>query len=122
MKRFIKEPLLHFLLLGGLLFAVGAWRTSRQESAPPFGRIDVTAATIETLRATWQRQYQRPPSVDELRGLVDDHVREHVLYREALALGLDRDDSIVRRRLAQKMEFLSADIVEATSPDDVTLQ
>jgi peptidyl-prolyl cis-trans isomerase C len=82
----------------------------------------VTAETINTLRQQWQKQYQRTPTSDQLRGIVDDHVREQVLYREAVALGLDRDDSIVRRRLAQKMEFLSADIFEVAAPDDAALE
>src|SRR5687767_12866405 len=124
MKPLLKDPLLHFLLLGAALFAVAAWRTDRRAAPDALEphRIEVSAATIDGLRATWQRQYHRAPGVDELRGLVNDHVREQVLYREALALGLDRNDGIVRRRLAQKMEFLSADIMEPAAPDDAQLQ
>ena len=70
-------------------------------------RIEVTAAVIERLRAGFERQFGKAPDTEELRGLVTAHVREEVLCREALALGLDRDDTIVRRRLAQKMEFLT---------------
>ena len=73
-------------------------------------QIVVGAATIQTLAENWTRVRLRPPTAEELDGLVDDHVREEVYYREALALGLDRDDTIIRRRLRQKLEFLSADL------------
>jgi hypothetical protein len=83
--------------------------------------INVTAAVIESLRAGYERQSGQAPDETELRGLVVAHVREEVLFREALALGLDRDDTIVRRRLAQKMEFLTDDIVSAAEPDEAAL-
>src|SRR5262245_50985087 len=110
MKKPLREPFLHFLMLGAALFALNAWRESeRPREGPP--RIAVTAAVIERLRAGYERQFGQPPDADELRGLVAAHIREEVLYREALELGLDRDDTIVRRRLAQKMEFLTDDIL-----------
>ena len=73
------------------------------------GRVD-DALRIARLGAAWSTQWQRPPTAKELKGLVDAYVREEVLYREALALGLDRDDTIIRRRLAQKLEFLTEDL------------
>jgi hypothetical protein len=118
----LKEPLLHFALLGALIFAAEAWRSRRpsKENDPP--SIEISAGTIAWLRDGFTRQWQRAPDVDELRGLVAAHIREEVLYREALAMGLDRDDTIVRRRMAQKMEFLTADIVSAAEPDDEVLK
>jgi len=82
----------------------------------------VTAAVIERLRSGYERQFGQAPDADELRGLVTAHIREEVLYREALALGLDRADTIVRRRLAQKMEFLTDDVAGAAEPDEAALR
>jgi hypothetical protein len=122
MKRWLKEPLLHFALLGVLVFAANAWRSQQRPTENVAMRIEVTAGTIAWLREGFTRQWHRAPDADELRGLVNDHLREEVLYREALAMGLDRDDSIVRRRMAQKMEFLTQDIAGAAEPDDATLR
>jgi hypothetical protein len=80
--------------------------------------IRVTAGDVDRLRSLWIVQYKRPPTEQELKGIVDAHVREEVLNREAKLLGLDRDDVIIRRRLAQKMEFLSEDIATMTPPTD----
>lgn len=85
-------------------------------------RIEVTAAVIDRLRAGHERQFGQAPDAEEMRGLVTAHIREEVLYREALVLGLDRDDTIVRRRLAQKMEFLTNDIVSTAEPTDATVR
>lgn len=114
--------MLHFLLLGGILFAVSAWRGGSGPESEGASRIEVTPVVIERLRAGYERQFGRAPDEEELRGLVTAHIREEVLYREALALGLDRDDTIVRQRLAQKMEFLTNDVADAAEPDDGALQ
>src|SRR5450432_4212349 len=110
MKKLLKEPLLHFLALGALVFALNAWRQKTRPSEASPARIEVTASVIERLRAGYERQFGQAPNAEELRGLVTTHIREEVLCREALALGLDRDDTIVRRRMAQKMEFLTGDL------------
>ena len=118
--RILREPLFHFLLIGGAIFgfyvAVSDAPVSESEN-----RIIVTASDIERLRGIWERQWQRPPTPDELRELVEQHVREEVLYREALALGLERDDTVVRRRLAQKFEFLTEDVAASRDPTDAEL-
>ncbi len=119
--RLLKDPLLHFLLLGGALFGIDAWTSQRTPTVDASKRIEVTAGHLEQMRAGYRRQFQRLPDEQELRGLITAHLHEEVLYREALALGLDREDSIVRRRLAQKMEFLTGDLAQAAPPDDVTL-
>jgi peptidyl-prolyl cis-trans isomerase C len=121
MKKLLKEPLLHFLVIGAALFALNAWRESREPAPRDGARIEVTAAVIDRLRAAFERQFGQSPNVEELRNQVTTHIREEVFCREALALGLDRDDTIVRRRLAQKMEFLSADIVSAMEPSDAMM-
>ena len=122
LKRWLKEPLVHFALLGALIFAANTWCESRRAKTESTARIEVTAAIVERLRAGYERQFGRSPEAEELRGLVTAHIREEVLCREALALGLDRDDTIVRRRLAQKMEFLTDDVVGAPEPSDVALE
>jgi hypothetical protein len=107
LKRLLREPLLHFLLLGGALSVLHGSIAEglRQASA----RVVVTAGEIDHLAITFARARQRPPTAPELEELIEARIREEVLYREALAIGLDRDDPVVRRRLQQKVEFLSED-------------
>src|SRR5215813_12500050 len=101
--KLLREPLLHFVLLGVTIFAAHSLVSKHSASKP--GNIVITQGKIENLVTGFTRTWQRPPSKDELRGLVRDYVREEVAYREALAMGLDRDDTIIRRRLRQKWEF-----------------
>ena len=122
MTTYVKEPLLHFLLLGAGLFGVHAWMAPDDALVDATRRIEITAGHLEQMREGYRRQYRRLPDEQELRGLITAHLREEVLYREALALGLDREDSIVRRRLAQKMEFLTGDLAQAAPPDEAVLQ
>ena len=85
------------------------------------GRIVVTQAKIEQIASLFARTWQRPPTSSELKGLIDDYVKEEVYYREAFALGLDKDDTVIRRRLRLKMEFLNDAVVEALAPTDAEL-
>lgn len=104
-----RSPLALFLLLGAGVFAV-----DRGLDGPGAKRIiTVTDEQIEAIEERWAAQWGRPPTDRELAGLIDEAVREEVLYREARRRGLDRDDPIVRRRLAQKMTFLLEDRTEA---------
>jgi peptidyl-prolyl cis-trans isomerase C len=119
MKRTLKiarEPLFHFLLFGALLFVIfdvaGAGGVDRDS------RIVITAQDQEQLIAIWMKQWRRPPTAQEFQGLLEAHIREQVLYREAMAMGLDEGDTIIRRRLAQKMEFLAQDIGDAVEPTE----
>lgn len=121
MKRLLAEPLLHFLLIGAALFGLQALLQPRQVEVPSARRIVISQGDLERLRLTWQRQWQQPPTVEEWQGLLEAHIREEILYREALALGLDRDDTIVRRRLAQKFEFLTQDLAASGPPTDAVL-
>ena len=116
MRRLLREPLLHFLLGGALLFALYAVVADEPMQAP--GRIVVDEERIASLAATFERTWLRPPTADELDGLVRDFVDEEILYREGLALGLDRDDLVVRRRLRQKVEFLHLDLAEREEPTE----
>ncbi|MGB2817290.1 MAG: peptidylprolyl isomerase [Burkholderiaceae bacterium] len=121
MKALLREPLLHFLFLGALLFAVDAWRRP-PERVGVSGEIVVSEARVRTLAQNFARTWQRPPTREELDGLVESHVREEVMVREALALGLDRDDAIIRRRLQQKVEFVSDQAAALTAPSDADLE
>src|SRR5262245_2623629 len=120
MKRLLKEPLLHFLVLGALLF-VGYGLINRDDD-PAAGRIVVTQGRIENLRASFSRVWQRPPSPSELDGLIQDYIREEVVVREAMALGLDRNDTVIRRRLRQKMEFVADDLAVPAEPSEIELE
>jgi hypothetical protein len=116
--RLVREPLLHFLLLGGLLFLA----FGRGGAEPPAGgtEIVVTAADIDRIAASFATTWQRRPSRQELQGAINDYIREEVLYRAGVALGLDKDDTIVRRRIRQKMEFFFEDAIE--QPQEVELR
>ena len=114
LQRLLREPLLHFVALGGLIFVL---YTAVSGPAPaPVNTIIIGPERIEQLAKGFQAAWRHPPSADELNGIIDDAVREEVYYREALALGLDRNDTIVRRRLRQKMEFLTDSGAEILEP------
>lgn len=117
--RLLREPLLHFLALGAALFALFA--AFGQGPGGTERRIVVDAGTVEHLAAVFERTWQRPPTPGELEGLVADHVREEVLYREAVALGLDRDDVIVRRRMRQKLELFAEGLGRDADPSEEEL-
>jgi hypothetical protein len=117
-----KEPLVHFLLLGALLFAAHAWLNRDRPTGDHARLVRITAQEIEWLKQTWTRQWQRPPTDDELKGLVADYLKEELLSREARALQLDENDTVVRRRLAQKMEFLLQDTARIAEPTEVELR
>ena len=119
LKRLLMEPLLHFLLLAAGLFLAYSLIGGRGGSEP--GKIIVTQGQIENLVTGFTRAWQRAPTAEELEGLVRDHVREEVYYREALAIGLDKDDTVIRRRLRQKMEFVTEDILAQVQPTDEEL-
>jgi hypothetical protein len=120
MKKIYKEPLLHFLIIGALIFVLFSI-LNKEESVVSGNRIVVTTAEIERLSNNWSKKWNRPPTETELNGLVESYIKEEVYYREALALGLDQNDTILRRRLMQKMEFLSNDLAELNTPDEPEL-
>jgi hypothetical protein len=120
LTRLLHEPLVHFLVLGGALFLLFA--AANQHSASEPGKIVVTQGQIEHLAVGFARTWRRPPSSEELEGLIRDFVREEVYYREAVAMGLDRDDTVIRRRLQQKLEFVSEDVASLAEPSDADLR
>jgi hypothetical protein len=119
-RRLLKEPLVHFVVLGAVLFVLYALVNGRDDR--PSGEIMVTQGRIVNLATTFARTWQRPPTQAELDGLIRDYVREEVYYREALAMGLDRDDTVVRRRLRQKLEFVAEDAGAAVEPTNEELR
>jgi len=121
MKRVLREPLFHFLLIGGLLFGVFGLLDRDGGTRPEDNRILVSAGRVEQIAAIFERTWQRPPTEEELKGLIDDFVLEEIYYREAKAMGLDRDDTIVRRRLRQKLEFMTDDTATLATPTDEEL-
>jgi len=120
LKRLLKEPLFHFFLLALLIFAVYGVVGPTGVGKPD--NIVVTAPKIEQLAAIFAKTWQRPPTAQELKGLIDDFVKEEIYTREALALGLDKDDTVIRRRLRQKMEFMNDANVDALVPTDAELE
>src|SRR5215203_3331043 len=108
MKRILKEPLLHFLLLGAAIFAAYGLVTKRGSAQP--GKIVISAGQVDAMAENFVATWRRPPTRGELDGLIRDRVQEEVYCREAMTLGLDKDDTIIRRRLRQKLEFFTEDI------------
>jgi len=115
-RRLLREPLLHFLLAGLLLFVIYRALHPTVSNVSALHQIELTSDDLRQLQVVWTVQRQRPPTQEEMRALIESRVREEILYREALALGLDRGDAIVKRRLAQKMEFLADDVSALRDP------
>jgi peptidyl-prolyl cis-trans isomerase C len=121
LKRLSREPLVHFLLLGALLFGAYAHIERNHGGAEPSKRIELSLGDLSQLVQVFRSQWRRNPTPVEFRQLVEEKAREEILYREALALGLDKDDTIVKRRLAQKMQFLAEDVAAAREPSSKEL-
>ena len=117
LRRIAGEPLVHFLLIGALLFG---GLTAVKSLRRPVVRLD--AQDLNQLATYWEAQMQRPPSKAELAGIIGDRIDEELLAREALRLGLDKGDMIVRRRLAQKMAFATDDVAQSAEPSEATLR
>lgn len=119
MSKWLKEPLLHFLLLGALIFAVyDQWAGPGRSP----DEIFISRGQQENLLNTFGRTWQRPPTAEEFQGLLRDYVRQEIADREGRALGLDRDDIVIRRRLQQKLELLAEDTASLAPPSEQDLQ
>lgn len=119
LSRFFSEPLLHFFILGGLLFALYSWVNPNAANQPT--NIVLTQGQQDSLESQFRRVWQRPPSATEMDGMIQNWLREEVMFREGIARGLDQDDPIVRRRIAQKMSFMTDGEVPE-QPTDEQLQ
>ncbi|MFT5232766.1 MAG: hypothetical protein ACI9UK_000591 [Candidatus Krumholzibacteriia bacterium] len=118
LQRLLREPLLHFFLAGGLIFLIYTSQTGPKET--PSNTIVITAQQIERLSLQFQSVWNHEPTAAELDKVIDEHIREEVYYREALALGLDNNDAVVRQRMRQKIEFLTdvgAQVLDATDAE-----
>lgn len=128
MRSFLKEPLLHFLLVGALVFALYSAVSPEQsqeddaEFAPPDQVIVVDQVAVDRLASGFEGVWRRPPTMEEAAGLLDAFITEEVLVREAQKLGLENGDSVVRQRLRLKMEFLIEGAVMPGDPGDAVLQ
>ena len=119
--KFFREPLVQFLLIGAALFMVYAF-WGQQDTVEQERTINISAGEINWLTDIWKKRWMRPPTDEERMGLINQYLREMVLYREAVAMGLDKDDSVIRRRLGQKLEFLSQDLITPQPPTEVELR
>jgi hypothetical protein len=108
--------LLHFLVLGAALFGLFSVVDKRGAEAPT--KVVISASRVATLADRFARTWRRPPTEQELQGLVEDYIRDEIFYREGRAAGLDRNDFIIRRRVRQKMEFLAEDMAAAEPSDE----
>ena len=122
MKRLLREPIVHFLLLGALLFAGYAYFDRGRGGIEPPKQIRLSLDDLGQLAMLFQSQWRRDPTPDEFGRMVETKVQEEVLYREGLAMGLDKDDTIVKRRMAQKMQFIAEDVAAARTPTSAELK
>lgn len=120
MARGLREPLVHFLIAGAAIFTIYGRDASSVDVESR--RIVVGEAQVQRLASMWSQTWRRPPNAIELEGLIKDYIKEEIYYREAKRLGLDEDDTIVRRRLRSKMEFLATSEAENMVPSDATLR
>jgi hypothetical protein len=120
LAEFFREPLVHFLAIGAGFFLL--WHLFGDRVTPQPQHILITPGHVERLAQQWTKTHLRPPSAEELAGLVEQEIDEEILYREAVAMGLDREDLVIRRRLAVKMEFLTDDVAAVATPTDEQLQ
>jgi len=123
LKKWLREPLIHFFVLGLVIFGLQAVLERKPEAVAddPY-LVEVSSADIEWFRTMWSKRMGREPTVEDLRGQVNQLIREQILSREAVSMGLDEGDMVVRRRLAQKMDFLFRDLSDITEPPDSGLQ
>ena len=114
LQRLLREPLVHFTAIGGLIFA--GYAALNGPGEPPADVIVITPERIDQIAAEYESVWKREPADDELNALIEEDVREEVYYREAIALGLDQNDSLVRRRMRLKMEFLMDSTANVVDP------
>jgi len=122
MKRWLREPLLHFLLIGLLLFGVYAYTNRGRIGIESPRQIVLSLDDLRTMTAYFDSQWHRQPTAQEFQAMVEDKIKEEVLYREGLVMGLDKGDTIVKRRMAQKVQFLAEDVATAHEPSTAELK
>ena len=120
LSKAIREPLVHFLVLGGLLFA--AYGIINRDAPPPASTVLIDNGVVADILQRYEAVWKRPPTPQEMRGLINSYIRDEVLYREGVAIGLDQDDPVVRRRIRQKMDVMAEEAGRADAPDDAAMQ
>lgn len=108
--RLVREPLIHFLVLGGVIFGAYSWLGDGQEVADDASSIVIDQAEVNYLKGLWKLQWKRDPAPGDVAAIIDRYVRQEVFYREALKMKLDHNDEIIRKRLSQKMEAVASDL------------
>ena len=121
MTRLIKEPLVQFLLIGACIYGAYALFGVPEEDNTD-STVLVDANRIRGFAAQWKARWNRPPTREELDGIINAYVREEILYRQAVSMGLDKDDTVTRRRMAQRLEFLTSDLVRLAEPAEGELE
>ena len=116
--KILRDPLLHFCVLGLLLFVVYDQLNPGNDEAV----IEVSPARIVQIKRLWQMQWQRQPTDKEIDQQIESYIREQVLSREAIAMGLDKNDSVIRRRLMQKVDFLLDDVEAVEAVDEAAVR
>lgn len=115
--KLLREPLVHFLFIGAAIYLF-YWAFAEPVPEEADKTVVVTAGEVQWMQTSWQKRWNRPPTTEEFEGLIEQYIREAILYREALNLGLNQHDAVIRRRLAQKMEYLAEGLVQLTPPTD----
>ena len=118
--KILKEPLLHFLAIGAAFFVLYAWLNPGDLGSGQ--RIVVDEGRVRSLSESFERTWNRAPTGDELARLIEEFALEEIYYRQALEMGLDENDAVIRRRLRQKLEFLSTSMATVTQPEESELQ
>ena len=121
-RRWLREPLIHFLLIGAVLFPAYGYMQRGRGGVESSKQIQLTVDDLAQLILIFQAQWRRDPTPDEISRLVESKIQEEVLYREGLAMGLDKDDTIIKRRMAQKLQFLAEDVATAHAPSTAELK
>jgi choline dehydrogenase-like flavoprotein len=119
--KLLREPLLHFLVLGAAIFGAYAWLGHAEDAPGRPASVVLREADVAWLADIWSRQWHRQPTAEELRGLVGEYLKEELLSREAREMKLDENDIVIRRRLAQKLSFIVQDTAEMAEPSDEEL-
>jgi len=120
MKKLLREPLLHFLLIGACLFLLYEWKADN--TVGDRGKILITESDVQQIIASYEKNWSQLPDSQTLRSLVEEHVRAEIMYQEALQLGLEHNDEIIKRRLRQKYEFLVKDLSSIQQPSEADLK
>lgn len=116
LRSILREPLFHFAVLGALLFSAWSWVNPTTSAENGKDTIVIDQRRLDHLKTLWKAQWKRDPASSDVAAIIDRHLRQEVFYREALNMGLDKDDDIIRTRLAQKMEAVASDLSTLMQP------